>query len=374
MKNILIDMTFIKKDYIAGVFIYAYRLVNGILDKFNSRINLFLLVNESNQNLVKENCPNAVLVSLERKGKSFLSKIPHLNGIINEKQIKKIINKYKIDVFFSPYFSYESYVVTSIPHLAVLHDAQTFILKKKQPIKGTLFRLIMRFLSSKVTRFLTISDYSKQDIIKHTWINESSISVVHNSVEMANEELYSRFKKIGPYILNVNTILPYKNLRTLILAFNLIKDKIEHILVIKGKVTSHWSNDLLPIIQKNKLENRIVLIDENLTPGQLTSLYKNADLFVTPSLMEGFGYSPIEAAICMVPVISSQETALPEITMGMVHYYTPTCDENALAQKILDCLGKTREEHNLENISLKFKKEYSVETQCNRIISLIEDV
>jgi len=368
MKRILIDMTFIKPESTAGVFVYAYRFIAGLRKIDHSRLDFFLLVTFQNIDIIHNKCPGEKLIVLQQK----MSKIPHLNGVLNRHRISSIIKENAIDLFFSPYFSYESYIISSIPHIAVLHDSQTFILKRTQKIKGLIYRLTMKYLMSKVSQFVTISNFSKENISKITGLKKEKIVVIYNSVEIAPSHVFNKDLLIKPYILNVNTLQPYKNLETLIRAFALIKDSISHNLIIKGYKTPYWTNTIVPIIKEHHLEKRVFLFDENISPGQLTYLYEHADLFVSPSLMEGFGYTPIEAAMCCVTVITTRETAIPETTMNLVNYYSPAQSPKALAESMMDQLDNYNNQDKLQKISEMYKNEYSVEKQAEKFRNLFE--
>lgn len=161
------------------------------------------------------------------------------------------------------------------------------------------------------------------------------------------------------YLLYVSSLLKYKNVLTLLKAYNLIKEQINRKLVIIGRVINladdSWEKEALPFIQKNHLERFIIHISQPLADDELSRYFQFTDLFIHPSLLEGFGYTPIEAAIHKVPVLTTKETALYETTMGLLNYYSPATDEHALAEKILLLLENKVAPEELERISETLK-------------------
>ncbi len=89
-------------------------------------------------------------------------------------------------------------------------------------------------------------------------------------------------------------------------------------------------------------------------------------------MQEGFGRTPVEAAICKVPVISTKETSLLEATMNEVFYYQNGTDEEELAKKIVEVINDKPSKEMLEKIANKLEKEYSEENIAKKYIKLIE--
>ena len=166
--------------------------------------------------------------------------------------------------------------------------------------------------------------------------------------------------------------MKYKNLSTLLRAFALIKDRIPHDLVLVGKETEYWKTELSSFINASGLEGRVKRLD-NLNEESLWGLYKASDVFVTTSLMEGFGYTPVEAAIAGTKVVSTKETALPESTMGLVYYYEPATNPVSLSKKILEVLD-LEDVDKRESISRELIKEYDPVTKAREIHSLLESL
>ena len=157
----------------------------------------------------------------------------------------------------------------------------------------------------------------------------------------------------------------------LIKAFEIIKDEIPHILILKGKITSYWSEVLQPYIVEHNLQTRVILIDRILEDSEVAYLYQNADVFVSPSLMEGFGLTPVEAAIYGTPVICSDIDTLREATMELVDYFSP------MDYQQLSCILKLKlqkkDKAKLQSISKKLSSEYSLLEQAKRFLKIFDE-
>ena len=128
-------------------------------------------------------------------------------------------------------------------------------------------------------------------------------------------------------------------------------------------------NQMIPYIEEKNLTDKIIHI-EHVTEEELHFLYKHASLFVSCSLREGFGYTPIEAAICKCPVICSTCESLPETTLNKLEYYSPPYNAQELSRKITEVLSSPPTLSSRTKISNLFKEKYSPITQCQKICNL----
>lgn len=198
------------------------------------------------------------------------------------------------------------------------------------------------------------------------------LETIYNGIDYNISIAKSTLKLDFQYILSISTLWPYKNVLTIVEAFIALIDLIPHKLVIVGRETEYWSKIIMPLIYKNNIEDRILHLPE-VSNDDLVFLYKHADLYVSASMHEGFGYTPIEAAIYGVPVITTKETALPETTMDLLNYYEPSCDSNSLKNKILDVLQNYPKEMELNKISQTFKTRYNYIQQAQKVYNYIEN-
>jgi glycosyltransferase involved in cell wall biosynthesis len=193
-----------------------------------------------------------------------------------------------------------------------------------------------RVSARKADKVLTVSLNSKKEIEKYCKIPGEKIIVTHNGVskEILNpsQNEWERFrieKKIPEqYILCVGTLEPGKNLITLIRSLKLLKDKnrISHKLVIAGGKGWHFESIFIEVA-KQSLESDIVFTDY--VPNDVLGLlYKNATVFILPSLYEGFGIPALEAMHFGAPVIVSNTSSLPEVVGTAGKFIDPYSEQN----------------------------------------------
>ena len=130
--------------------------------------------------------------------------------------------------------------------------------------------------------------------------------------QQIHDELKSEYKIDTPFILFVGTLEKRKNVPTLLKSFyKLKKCKIEHKLVIVGGKGWKYTK-IFDLIEEFNLKGDVIFTDY-VSDEYLVKFYNAADLFVYPSLYEGFGLPPLEAMACGCPVITSNTSSLPEV-------------------------------------------------------------
>ena len=171
----------------------------------------------------------------------------------------------------------------------------------------------------------------KEDILRKFKITQDKIKVIYPGIDdiflttQSEEKLINTQKKYRlpeKFILYVGNIEPKKNILRLIESYeNLInKYDVPHSLVVAGRFAWKYSD----ILQKiTKQHNKRILFPGYIEQSALPALYTLADLFVFPSLYEGFGIPPLESMACSTPVIVSNKGALPETTGGCASIVDP---------------------------------------------------
>lgn len=362
-KNLLIDLSYIKTvpTGAVSVYIYAGRLIKGFEE--GSVFHPIVLTAKGMEEYIDSLAGFEVeKIVISDDGKvTFSRKLDRLLGFVPfEEQLR---NK-QISVVLSPEFTPYSY---SFPkkykHHLVVHD----LIRIHRPRgKGVFYySLMLRWKVYRVPYLISISQSTRKLLKKWSGCNSK---VIYNSIpfdfkvgEIPIAELQGK-----KYILDVNRFDRYKNQQALIKAFHILQDKIPHILYLKGYSCNDDINELRSLIAELGLEDRVIMDTSHRSEGELLWLYRNADLFVTPSLEEGFSYTPIEAAVLKIPVLVSDIPTLREVTQGKLELFNPHSPEE-LAEKMQRIISAPPSSDALEAISTFYKKEYSLETQIARL-------
>lgn len=376
-KTILIDITYIldEKDLNKSTSIYVQRFIDNLdIKKFeNNSFILFLrksVYEYFSNKYLKKNIKFIIFNQTNNISVSFI------RSIMDSRKWQKQINQIQCDVVYVPFtWIYNSRKINkkkiiTIHDLKPIHEVAEKYNHKSDFTKKIMLKLYKYYFSKSVKNsdsIITISEFVKKQIQDELSF-KSPINCVYNGVPVSNKYIPIKELVNKNYILYVNTLTEYKNLATLIKAFYLLNYE-NYKLVIIGKETDYWRNICLPLIRDDNVIKLKFLSNE-----ELNWVYNNAKLFVTTSTHEGFGYTPIEAALRKVPVISTRCEALPEVTMGLVNYYDDPFDENELSKKIMEVLDERKNDKyidKLEFIYKKFYNQYDIKKKSEKIFEYL---
>ena len=268
------------------------------------------------------------------------------------------VYRHDVDVFFFPaVYSYFP-ILNRTKVLLTLHDViadhhPSLIFPNAK--SKYLWKLKQRIAIKQADMVATVSEYSKQEIVKYFRLPESKIRLISEAarpvfkVLPTNNGFLSTLEKYDlhldkRFLLYVGGISPHKNLNTLIDAFKQIADTgidDELKLVLVGDYKDDPFFSAYPTLKAKvsdlKLEDKVIFTGF-ITDEDLAYLYNAATLLVFPSLEEGFGLPAIEAMSCGTPVAASKTGSLPEVLGSVGRYFDPMNSKEmaAVIRSVLD--------------------------------------
>lgn len=297
-----------------------------------------------------------------------------LSGFFKHANILKNIQR-EVDLFFFPHINLPYRVPSTKNIIITVHDLIPLSnIYKKQILKRTIFYFLVRRAVKISHKIICVSNSVADELLKIFPQISHKIQVIYEFVDdkFVNQNLQIKKRIINePYILFVGNRKKHKNLEILLRGFSKIKDKMPHYLVIAGSKDKE-KDEIDILVEKLNLQQRVI---QYVRPSDeiILNLYKFADLFIFPSLIEGFGLPPCEAVSMGCPVILSDIPVLKEIFGDSGFYFNPY-DENDLADSILKVIFNS----NLKNqILLNQKKRieiFSKEKIIEEYIKLFESV
>ncbi len=229
-------------------------------------------------------------------------------------------------MYFSPGFNPPP--PGSAPFVFTIHD----LIHMQIPAEASLtkhiyYRTVVKPACRRARRVLTVSEYSREQILRWSGVRPDRVVNVGNGVGAPFSPDGPRRQNGRPYILYVGNPRPHKGLPTLLQAFRDLPDGDVR-LVLAGRLGAETAE----FVQSLGLGHRTEIV-ESPDDDELACLYRGALLLAMPSLMEGFGLPALEAMACGTPVIASRAGSLPEV-MGDAGALVDPADPNALRREI----------------------------------------
>jgi glycosyltransferase involved in cell wall biosynthesis len=255
------------------------------------------------------------------------------------------LRRLRADVLHSPHYTTTA-VGGGWRRVVTFHDVTFFLLPERYPaLRRAYFRAASRAGARLADLAIAVSRTVKADVERHLPIPAERVRVVPLAAAPSYHPLddpprmaavRAKYSLPDRFVLNVGALEPGKNQATLLRAFQRLQGhNLSHRLVIAGPPAWRYERLL-------RLVDKLGLADQVLFPGyvaaeDLPALYNLADLFVFPSLYEGFGLPPLEAMACGLPVVASTAPALREVLDGAA-LLVPPLDVNALAEAMASVL------------------------------------
>ena len=294
-------------------------------------------------------------------------------------QIRHLLHDIQADLYHSAYYLMP--YLPSVPTLLTIYDMIPILLPQYSSIRARVFfRWMMNLALYTAHHTLAISAATRQDFIKHFRIAPGKISTIPLAADpdfqpqtpSALTKIRGKYTLPEKYCLYLGSNKPHKNLVRLVQAWAHVKQAdIPHHLVIAGAwIPQHPAAK--KCAQELEIANSIQWLGR-IAATDLPQLYAAADLFVFPSLYEGFGLPPLEALACGTPVACADVSALPEVVGDAALRFDPT-SVTAIAEALKQLLGDAGLRSQLQQRSLQQAAKFSWERVAQETLTLYRKI
>lgn len=208
---------------------------------------------------------------------------------------------------------YRKLLLVNKPVVTTVHGISLFSLPLSQQfftqndvfkafLKKIRYKIEWYLWRHKVSKIITVSEYSKSDIVKHLNISNNKVCMIWNGYDNKSFSPIIKEENTKPYFFNITSYQKKKNFERLLEAYQMLDENTRP--------------DLIAVVRPyNKTHSikGLKIITDKLPFEEIVKLYQNALALVFPSLHEGFGLPIIEAMACGIPVITSNITSCIEV-------------------------------------------------------------
>jgi len=311
----------------SGVSEYTYNIVKGLL-KLDTGNHYKLFYNSAHD--VSERIPHHLFSKVNGGENVEIIKTKYPNKLFNfimQKGLRlpKVDKLLGVDAFFMPNIGFISLSarckkILTIHDLSFLRYPEFFNLKRRLWHWAVNVKKMIREFDT----IIAVSESTKKDVVELCNIDPEKVKVIYSGISdqfrIIHRDQYSQAIKIklklpDKFILCLSTLEPRKNIKSLIMAYNLFREKNKDLddikLVIAGP--RGWGVKKIKLEhERSKYKDDIIFLNYVKNEDKVY-VYNLAEIFVFPSFYEGFGFPPLEAAKCGLPVIAGQASSFPEI-------------------------------------------------------------
>jgi glycosyltransferase involved in cell wall biosynthesis len=249
------------------------------------------------------------------------------------------------DIFVSPDMMIS--LRTKCKQIVVLHDLNFEHYPQDLPAHIARYLLSQTPLfAAKANAIITVSEFSKSDIVKQYEVDPSKVHVVYNAAQQAyrvidegqRAEVRNSLTQGEPYFVFISSIHPRKNLQRLLLAYDQFRLRSGSKVKLVAVGRRFWKNEVLDSTLREMQFGDDVLFTGHLEQNELSSVLGGALALVYVSYFEGFGVPIVEAFQSGVPVITSNVTSMPEVAGDAAILVNPFSVEE-IAQAMMQLYG-----------------------------------
>ena len=296
-------------------------------------------------------------------------------------QVPAALRRQRIDVFHGIDHVGIPFTGKTGKYVVTIHDVIPLILPRTfTPRHRAVVRLALARVRRQADHVIVPSHAVKQDVVRHLGLPEELVTVTHHGCEprfhaeadpAAFGAATARYGLPSRYVLAVGTLEPRKNLVALLQAFARLRraGEVDPALRLVLAGARGWLDEPIFRTVRSFGLDEAVCFPGFIDDDDLPDLYRGAELFVFPSLYEGFGLPPLEAMACGVPVVASNTSSMPEVAGGAAMLVDPR-DVDQLAAVIARTLRDEKLRERLRGAGIARARQFSWRTAARKVLDV----
>jgi glycosyltransferase involved in cell wall biosynthesis len=250
--------------------------------------------------------------------------------------LPRVLRKERVDLLWAP--AYTGPIVSTVPMVLTIHDVSFGAHPEWFSSRvGFRRRLVTRLAARRAARILTVSDFSKEEIVRHLHVDENKVEVIYSGIGAGPTAIARRSTE--PLVLYVGSIFSRRHVPELIEGFGRLAERRRDArLEIVGDNRTYPPIDVDALVATSGASSQIH-VASYLADAELSVLYAQAGAFVFLSDYEGFGFTPLEALSAGVPIVVLDTPVAREIYGPAAEYVSspdPALIEQALERVLFD--------------------------------------
>lgn len=325
MIKVAIDLTWVRHGIVGGTEAYATNLVDGFATICPTDIQFYLLTAKDQGDLFVRfsHEPNMEILECPTTSASRTKRTLWQNFAMSE-----LLRKNEISICIEPVYQKPPLASKKIHFITTVHDLQAAHYPEYfSKVRCIWMKFGWKSAISTSDYIIVTSEFVRQDILSRYRVSEDKLVINYDPVTIDTSDVapMERLQELGAtageYYYIVTSLLPHKNVDTVIRALGKLKAKNSPAfrkLIVSG-VGGKSRESLLSLAEENGI-GQDILLTPFISVAERNLLYQNCKTYLFPSLFEGFGMTPIEAMLSGVPVLSSKESCTYETTGGILTY------------------------------------------------------
>jgi glycosyltransferase involved in cell wall biosynthesis len=301
-------------------------------------------------------------------------------SIREQVELPRLLLREKVHLLHSPHFNVP--LLRPCRLVVTIHDVIYLACSRDMPsaIGKLYYRGMISAAARLADRVITVSEFSRKEIIRHLKIAPEKIEVIYPGVdpgfrctsEERTRQMRLKYGISGAYILYAGIFKTRKNHAGLVRAFRHFLDRGGTAQLVIAGPLGKSATELRQLVSELRLADKVVFTGF-VNEGDLPALYSGAHVYACPSLYEGFGFTVLEAMACGVPVVCSPMTSLPEVVGDAALFANPNSPEEfggALVEAFSnDSLRTSLIERGLKNV-----RRFQWNSTATRVLEIYDSV